>query len=345
LKKQLVLACLSLAFGFSILAKKHHKFSLKKILSPSSQKTEQGLFSQLKGDEEKKARAYFDELKKERVRYYERNQNKFGEKFTLSYEITLLATRLMEKHYDGSSSFREGLKCVRQMVDHKNNPGDLKNILTSCQKKLLEFREQLENEKADYQDELSPSEFASLQNEMVESFSPNARGISYLSRAFQPNMDCYYHGGTFSLTFFFGITASAHRLKCRSKLGRKVTYDVGSGNFGMGWGAIFSIKKARFYKNEDGTYRRKTKPLSYGYFRKTRFYVSDNNAMALGFGVSHNRRDLEKTIRDSRGGGIGFSQGYGFGGMIKNKKHMKSDLKNQDHDFRELFFVLGMGFA
>ena len=45
--------------------------------------------------------------------------------------------------------------------------------------------------------------------------------------------------------------------------------------------------------------------------RQSRFYVSDSNAMAVGVGVGHNRRNLEKTTRDERGFGIGIAQGFG----------------------------------
>ena len=344
MKKQLVLGCLSLLLSNPIMATKHHKFSLKKLFSPPQASGEGGeFFTELKGSEEKKARHYFDQLKKRRKDSYERNQNKFGEKFTVSYEIALSASRLMEKHYDNENSFREGLQCFRNLTYHKNNLQELRNLREYCQSKLELFREQIEKEETEYEDNLSLKKVERLQNEISVSFPQNPEAVKFLSRSLTPEMDCYYHGATLSLSFFFGFTTSVHRLKCRSKLGRKVVYNVGSGNLGMGWGAIFTTKKAKFFKNEDGTFRRKTEPLSYAYLRQNRFHISDNNAMALGYGLSHNRRNIGKTTRDSQGGGIGLCQGYGFGGIVKDKKHQKADLKNQDHDFTKLFSILKIG--
>ena len=247
----------------------------------------------------------------------------------------------MEKHYGGETSIRAGLKCFNKMVHHKNDVAMLRTVLSNCQQDLENFREQMEKDKIDYEDKLTPTILESLKGEISGNFASNTLAANYFHRALDPNVDCYYHGGTLSLTFFFGLTASAHGLKCRTKLGRKLAYQVGSGNLGLGWGAIFSFKKARFYRNEDGTYRRKTSPLSFEQLRQSRFYVSDSNAMAVGVGVGHNRRNLEKTTRDERGFGIGIAQGFGFGGIFKDKSIRKLMLRIKIMTSMSCFQFLG----
>lgn len=356
-KKRFVLTCMSFALSFPLFAEKDRRFSLRGKFDEAVHNHTPDPFVQLKGSEEAKARAYFDELKQERKNYYLRNKEKHGEAFTLSYDIALVASRMMEKFYGGHQSFKEGLKCFHKLADRQGDVKALEQLYDSCRAKLADFRMKIKDKQLAYHTKVPESILVALGEEVKNTFTYNTKASNYLSRALPPipreneapkgpEMNCYYHGGSVVFaTPFGGFAGTGHRLKCRSKLGRKSVYKVGSANFSLGFAAIFSYKKARFYQNEDGTYRRKTFAYPYEDFRRARAHGIIHLTAALGLGVTGNLRNLKKFSPESRTYGLGLASSFGGGGIVKDKKFEEAPMEDKDHDFRELFEALGLEFA
>ena len=184
MKKKLLLACMSFALAFPLQAGKEKRFSLRGKFDEVVHNHTPDPFVQLKGSEEVKARAYFDELKQERKNYFLRNKEKYGEAFTISYDIALVASRMMEKFYGGHKSFNEGLKCFHKLAEKQGDVKALEQLYDSCRSKLADFRMKVKEGQIAYHTKVPASIIKNLGEQVKSTFTHNTKASNYLRSQF-----------------------------------------------------------------------------------------------------------------------------------------------------------------
>ncbi|MFK7827357.1 MAG: hypothetical protein AB8G05_24650 [Oligoflexales bacterium] len=160
--------------------------------------------------------------------------------YNLVNDITKCSTKLIEKHYAGTSSFIEGaghLKNLQLVLQNPNSSNrDLEYLYQQCQDSLTIYKKDKKSGKIRRDKIYSEEQMQDLSIKMRDFFPDRPELVHLLEHAYSSDMDCHNpKGGTLGIAFGLGGYTGAYRQKCRTPLGRR--FKMYKLHAGLNWGA------------------------------------------------------------------------------------------------------------
>lgn len=191
-----------------------------------------------------------DKLKRETRKM----QNGFGvtdqetsKMYTRILDITNCSTKMMEKHYGGTSSFIKGASMLQRTQQTLiNERGDslkesLDDLFISCKEDMAKYKSQKKSKKIDRKKSFDEDEKTEMTNKLYSLFPNNHKAVNYLRNAFSNDMKCHNPKGFTAAGGWVGAGyLGGYRQHCKTPLGRRVEiYKVHLGA-GLGIGGSVS---------------------------------------------------------------------------------------------------------
>lgn len=259
-------------------------------------------------------------------------ETSYSERESLIIKTTSLAVELMEEYYH-ADPYIKGLEILFALKKNQNNLEALKKLYKNSQSyaslyNKFNYDQNFYRNISEAHSSVYRTHLRKIIGKIEEFFSEsqgskNYKTLSYLLRGIgNYKTECKVKGGGFNLALLFGMSFHHHKLRCKSTYGRKIYYKYREFNFSVGLGLMgFGNKESvsipflfSTTRNKFNTFKVQ-RALFYAYHKK-----SENND--------------HSPIKNSHGGGVGLSSGFGSGIYYKTK------YKNPD--FSELYRVLAV---
>lgn len=267
--------------------------------------------------------------------FHTKNKKLHKKKFILAEKITYDSVMMLEKHYEGYSSYTQGLQCLNAMRNNQNNHRKLHEIYLLCHNKLLNYKRKIKANEISYYSTFPLKDLFEL-NLLIKQMIPSKKKLhDLLIHASSPELHCSIKGGSASLAFILGANIGIHQFKCKSTLGRRVIYGLKQFGIGIGIGAFIATSNKSSMSLKKDFPKRKKFILSYKTIRdlNLRFHGAVSLGLIGGLNYTETKR-------------VSHYQYCGLGACIYGGKGLTifHKVKELTHDFRELYELLEMNF-
>ena len=311
------------------------EFSAKKREARKNKKKEK--FTDMlrrKWQERQDRKDYMKEIRHVRKEYHKRNTTHFKGKYEYAVKIAKDSALMLEQHFAGKASVIAGASCLAKMKRAKGDEEQLKLLYKNCHEKLLDFKRGIKSGQISFVDLFDGKTKKELNNYLTQIFPESEELVLYLQQSYDSSMDCSLRGGAFSGGWLLGGSFGTHHLRCKSKLGRRMMYGLGSITLGFGLGGTATFHGGQYTKDKDNMYRETTYSVSYNEIREKKLGLQAKGTVGLGLGIGS--REIQDRKVEEIGLGLGGFAGLGFCSMFK--------IRDITPDFRELFLLLNMDF-
>jgi hypothetical protein len=262
--------------------------------------------------------------------YHKTNETKYGKtNWGLLNNICASAAEIIEHRKKGITSIWAGSDILEKLSEALQEYRDLDSLETSQKKSIQTKLQKVAGVVVNYKSRLKEMKIKknnSLIKNLSAVSSKNGELGLMIINASKKGTRCESSGFSAQGAVILGGRFSAHKLKCKTPLGRRILYGHTSAFFSLGIGGFVSKSMAGYERDKDGQLQKQTVP-----YPRAKITGDLGVSVAAGVGVQCNTSSVDGV---SYGVGLGIFESAGASGFIK--------IKNLRHDFREVFGLLNI---